>query len=118
MHKDSDNKNLGFFYARHNHRLLVINLHAFILGLIHIQESDIVSSKDCELHSWIETYIKPLHEQNELVTELETIHKKFHSLYYKIFYSVVNNDIQTANADYELLCKYSDQILQIMGQLR
>jgi len=118
MQKDSDNRNLGFFYARHNHRLLVINLHAFILGLINIEESDIISSKDCELHIWIETYIKPLHGQNKLIAELETIHKKSHTLYYKIFYSVVNNDIQAAKADFELLCKYSDQILEIMDQLR
>lgn len=118
MYQHSDNSNLGFFYARHNHRLWVINLHAFILGLTNIQESDIISDKDCELHSWIENYVIPLHGKNSLVMELETLHKKAHSLYYKIFSSVNNNDPQTAKADYELLSKYSEEILQIMDQMR
>ncbi len=118
MHQHSDNSNLSYFYARHNHRLWVVNLHAFILGLTNIQESDIISDKDCDLHSWIETYVKPRHGENSLVMELTTKHKKTHSLYYKIFSSVNNNDTETAKADYELLSKYSEQILQIMDQLR
>ena len=108
---------LDFFIAKQKHRMWMINMKAYLLGVEDFKAENIAKHTDCDLGKWIYGYAITEFKGNSHFDELEKIHQELHKTIVDIIQLKEENKLIEANSAFNSLEEISGRILQLLDVL-
>jgi methyl-accepting chemotaxis protein len=108
---------LDFFIAKQKHRMWMINMKAYLLGVEDFKAENIAKHTDCDLGKWIYGYAISEFKGNQHFDELEKIHQELHKTIVDIIKLKEANELESANKAFNSLEEISGRILNLLDVL-
>lgn len=108
---------LDYFLAKQKHRMWMINMKAFILGIEDFEAEKVAKHTDCDLGKWIYGFAINVFKGDSHFDELEKIHQDLHKLIVYIIEETKKNNIKAADEAYQNLELISKRILDLLDEL-
>ncbi len=108
---------LDFFIAKQKHRMWMINMKAFLLGIEDFKAENVAKHTDCDLGKWIYGYAIDVFKGNPHFDELELIHQELHQAIVSIIQLKEQNNMNEANEMFTKLESISGSILSLLDKL-
>jgi methyl-accepting chemotaxis protein len=108
---------LDFFIAKQKHRMWMINMKAYLLGVEDFKAENIAKHTDCDLGKWIYGFAIKEFKGNQHFDELEKIHQELHRTIVDIIQLKEANQLVEANTAFNNLEEISGRILQLLDVL-
>ncbi len=107
---------VNFFNIRQTHRMLIINLKAYLLGIDDYDKNKLLDINSCDLNNWIYDYALKNYKNKE-IKDIEVIHKKYHFLVNKIVQLKKNGQVFAANNKYNELSHLNNELMELLKKI-
>lgn len=108
---------LDYFIAKQKHRMWMINMKAYLLGIEDFEASQVASHTACDLGKWIYSFAINIFSENESFQELEKIHQELHKTILNIISLKESNNLIEANLEFSKLETISTRILELLDNM-
>jgi hypothetical protein len=108
---------LDFTIAKMNHQMWKRKLDKFVNLNEPIDESEMVSERDCKLGKWLYADGIGKYGKWSEIHSLEEVHKKLHKLTFSILNNKKSGDMETAREELDTLGKTSEKIVGLLNTL-
>jgi methyl-accepting chemotaxis protein len=108
---------LDFFIAKQKHRMWMINMKAYLLGVEDFKAENIAKHTDCDLGKWIYGFAINEFKGNVHFDELERIHQDLHRTIVEIINMKEAGRIDDANTSFNSLEAISTRILTLLDEM-
>jgi methyl-accepting chemotaxis protein len=108
---------LDFFIAKQKHRMWMINMKAYLLGVEDFKAENVAKHTDCDLGKWIYGYAIDAFRGNASFDELERIHQDLHKIIVDIIQLNEAGNKEEALKTYDSLETISKRILVLLDEM-
>jgi methyl-accepting chemotaxis protein len=108
---------LDYFIAKQKHRMWMINMKAYLLGVEDFKAENVAKHTDCDLGKWIYGYAINEFKGNPSFDELESIHQELHKIIVDIIKLNEAGNKDEALNNYNNLETISRRILVLLDEM-
>jgi methyl-accepting chemotaxis protein len=108
---------LDYFIAKQKHRMWMINMKAYLLGVEDFKAENVAKHTDCDLGKWIYGFAINEFKGNPSFDELERIHQDLHKIIVEIIQLNEAGKKDEALKSFDSLESISTRILTLLDEM-